>query len=217
MPGHDDIEDSDQTWELERLLQAFRKELQIREKCNYVPLSNKKEFTFASSSQQVRHQPTVATLYTGDDKVITGTFLCVYSKGSHSPDKCNIITDYLARKNISRQQARCFLCLKSGHVLRNCRNTNYKCLNCHGRHHISICEKLQTRIEGQGVATGMKTAVVGKRSSSEVSVTTGGNPTNVEKVTTGCKWVVKVIQYCYKLPLPQFLPLVIPVLRLEHG
>ena len=30
MPGHDDdIEDNDQTWELERLLQAFRKELQI--------------------------------------------------------------------------------------------------------------------------------------------------------------------------------------------
>ena len=40
-PGHDDdIEDNDQTWELERLLQAFRKELQIRENCNYVQLSN---------------------------------------------------------------------------------------------------------------------------------------------------------------------------------
>ena len=62
-------------------------------------------------------------------------------------------------------------------------------LNCHGRHHISICEKLQTRIKGQGVATGIKTTVLGKRSSSEVSVTTGGNPTNVEKVTTGCKFV----------------------------
>ena len=36
MPGHDDdIEDNDQIWELERLLQAFRNELQIREKCNY--------------------------------------------------------------------------------------------------------------------------------------------------------------------------------------
>ena len=82
-----------------------------------------------------------------------------------------------------------FSSLRSGHVLRNCRNTNYKCLNCHGRHRISVCEKLQTRIEGQEVATGMKTAVVGKRSSSEVSVTTAGNPTDVEKVTTGCKFV----------------------------
>ena len=99
------------------------------------------------------------------------------------------LTDYSARKNIFRQQARCFLCLKSGHVLRNCRNTSYKCLNCHGRHHISICEKLQATIEGQGVARGMKTTVLGKRSSSDVSVTTGGNPTNVEKVTTGCKFV----------------------------
>ena len=190
MPGHDDdIEDNDQTLELERLLQAFRKELQIREKCNCVPLSNKKEFTSASSSQQARHQPTVATLYTENDKVITGKFVCVYCKGRHSPDKCNIITDYSARKNILRQQARCFLCLKSGHVLRNCRNTSYKCLNCHGRHHISICDKLQTRIEGQGVVTGIKIAVLGKRSSSEVSVTTGWNPTNVEKVITGCKFV----------------------------
>ena len=100
-----------------------------------------------------------------------------------------IITDYSARKNILRQQARCSLCFKSGHVLRNCRNTTYKCLNYHGRHHISISEKLQTRIEGQGVATGIKTTALGKRSSSEVSVTTGGNPTNVEKVTTGCKFL----------------------------
>ena len=96
MPGHDDdIEDNDQTWELERLLQAFRKELQIREKCNYVPSSNKKEFTSASSSQQARHQPTVATLYTGDDKVITGKSSCVYCKGSHSPNKCNISCFYI--------------------------------------------------------------------------------------------------------------------------
>ena len=128
-------------------------------------------------------------MYTGGDKVVTGKSVCVYCKRSHSPNKCNIITDYSARKNILRQQARRFLCLKSGNVLRNCRNTGYKCLNCQGRHHISICEKLQTRIEGQGVATGIKTAVLGKRSSSEVSVTTGGNPTNVEKVTTGCKFV----------------------------
>ena len=35
----------------------------------------------------------------------------------------------------------------------------------------------------------MKTAVVCKRSSSEVSVTTAGNSTNIEKVTTGCKFV----------------------------
>ena len=39
----------------------------------------------------------------------------------------------------------------------------------------------------QGVE--IKTAVVGKRSSSEVSVRTGGNPTDVEKVTTGYNFV----------------------------
>ena len=85
LPGHDDdIEDNDQTWELERLLQAFRKELQIREKRNYVPLSNEKEFISACSTKQARHQLTVATLYTGDDKVITEKFVCVYCKGNHS-------------------------------------------------------------------------------------------------------------------------------------
>ena len=71
----------------------------------------------------------------------------------------------------------------------NCRNTSYKCLICHGRHYISVCEKLQTRTEGQGVVTGIKTSVVGKRSSSEVSISTGGSPTNVEKIIAGCKFV----------------------------
>ena len=112
LPGHDnDIEDNGQTWELERLLQTFRNELQIMEKFNYVPLFNENEFTSASSTQQARHQPTVATLYTGDDKVITGKFVCVYCKGNHSSNKYNITTDYSARKNILPQQARCFFLL----------------------------------------------------------------------------------------------------------
>ena len=77
--------------ELVRFLQTSRKELQSREKCNYVPLSSKKEFTSASSTQQAKHHPTVATLYTGDDKVTTGKFVCIYCKGNHSSNKCNII------------------------------------------------------------------------------------------------------------------------------
>ena len=203
LPCHDnDIVDNDQTWELERSLQTFRKELQIREKCNYVPLSNKKEFTSASATQQARHQTTFATLYTGDDKVITGKFVCVYCKGKHSSNKCNIVTDYSARKNVLR--SKCFLCLKSGRVLRNCRNTSYNCLNCHERHHISI-EKLQRRTEGQRIAKAIRTAVVGERSSSEVSITTGENPANVEKLTTGSNlWMVKVTQCYYKLPFSSF-------------
>ena len=39
-----------------------------------------------------------------------------------------------------KKSYRCFLCLKSGHVLKTCSAT-YICRKCNGKHHISICGK----------------------------------------------------------------------------
>ena len=39
-----------------------------------------------------------------------------------------------------KKSYKCFLCLKSGHILKTCSAT-YICRKCNGKHHISICGK----------------------------------------------------------------------------
>ena len=50
------------------------------------------------------------------------------------------MTDITARRAILRKKGKCFLCLRSGHIIKHC-DSQYKCQKCGGHHHVSICEK----------------------------------------------------------------------------
>ena len=63
---------------------------------------------------------------------------CVYCKKNHLSHKCLIVTDVKARQAILRREKRCFICTKTNHVAKICRS-NYTCMKCKQRHHISIC------------------------------------------------------------------------------
>ena len=54
------------------------------------------------------------------------------------------ITNVEARRGLLRKFARCFVCLKKGHVSMNC-DRKYKCNKCSSRHHISICGNLKEK------------------------------------------------------------------------
>lgn len=45
-----------------------------------------------------------------------------------------------ARKQILRKHGRCYICLRRGHIGRDCRS-HTRCSKCNGRHHVSICER----------------------------------------------------------------------------
>ena len=47
------------------------------------------------------------------------------------------MTKIETRKSILRKSGKCFLCLRDGHVLRNC-TQSFTCFKCHGKHQISI-------------------------------------------------------------------------------
>ena len=64
---------------------------------------------------------------------------CSFCKGSHFSAKCSIVTDKSQRKTILRKQGRCFVCLKRGHISKDCKS-NISCHICKQRHHASICE-----------------------------------------------------------------------------
>ena len=112
-------------WGLEKVLEILSSEIEAREL----------NITRAATVKQNRTSSltTTSALYNDGGKVT-----CSFCKGSHPSVKCNIITNSAARKDILRKQGRCFVCLKKGHLARECAS-NIRCHNCKQRHHASIC------------------------------------------------------------------------------
>ena len=66
---------------------------------------------------------------------------CIFCNGSHFNDCCNEYGDIQTRKKHLQKQGRCFICLKGGHISKECSNAQSKaCYYC-GKvgHHRSIC------------------------------------------------------------------------------
>ena len=49
--------------------------------------------------------------------------------GNHVSSKCQKVSDQIVRKTILKKQGNCFVCLKHGHISRNC-PSNYRCFKC---------------------------------------------------------------------------------------
>ncbi len=61
-------------------------------------------------------------------------------KISHIAIKITVVQSVL----YSEKKGKCFLCLRSGHLSRNCQ-TPVKCFKCQGSHHVSLCSKIEPR------------------------------------------------------------------------
>ena len=61
---------------------------------------------------------------------------CTLCNGPHPSTKCPVVTKPEAKKRILLQKGRCFGCLRSGHVSRDCQP---RCYRCGGKHHVSLC------------------------------------------------------------------------------
>ena len=66
-------------------------------------------------------------------------FSCVFCHQEHKPQHCKTVTKIETRKSILRKSGKCFLCLRDGHVLRNC-SQSFTCFKCQDKHYISICD-----------------------------------------------------------------------------
>ena len=122
---------SDEIWNLEKLMNHFKQELHARERCSLV--------TMKTAEKQILDESATSSFVVGHDNVS-----CVYCLGQHAWSKCTKITSVEARRDFLRKFARCFVCLKKGHVSKNC-DSKYKCNKCSSRHHISICDNLKKK------------------------------------------------------------------------
>ena len=126
------------TWTVEQLLQAFLKELDLRED----------HFHATSSSKVVRDNHmkggTANALHTKQDNTN-----CAFCLGKHASENCQRIKDSKERKSIVMKYARCFKCIKKGHRARDCK-VNVLCSKCGQEgHHVSLCERQERQLSPQ--------------------------------------------------------------------
>nr|XP_047142928.1 uncharacterized protein LOC124817159 [Hydra vulgaris] len=119
--------DSCDYWDIKYVLKSLKAELQAREKahsgreCNFDPSTA--EVLHSSASFKPQYE-----------------LKCIFCSKSHKSESCKTVTNINSRRNILRDKRRCFNCLKSGHMSKDCRS-RISCYECSGKHHISMCFK----------------------------------------------------------------------------
>ena len=116
-------------WPIKEILDIIRREIEARELSESVSVSRKTvqqppKVSFGTTKSFVSKGNTKETCY-----------LC--SKG-HLTIECTEVTDVNKRTEILKKAKRCFKCLKTGHLAKECER---KCKKCGGGHHQIICFK----------------------------------------------------------------------------
>ena len=130
-------------WNLDELLEAFKTELEVRERCASSSVGTSSRTNQVHSSllkwkgEEAEGNPTAAALVSFDRKRN-----CTHCHKSHPSVRCNnVITDVKARKSLLLKQGRCFICLKKSHIARDYQSTT-RCFKCQGQnHHVCVCEQ----------------------------------------------------------------------------
>ena len=122
----------DDDWQLDQLLDIFNRELDARERAGGSTVNKEQP---SPPKPKRREDGTTHALLTGGD---ANCPTCTYCRGKHPSRDCQTVPDVLARKELLKKYGRCFVCLRKDHISRNC-SAKFKCHNCKGRHHVSIC------------------------------------------------------------------------------
>ena len=115
---------------LDDLMAILLDEVQARERAAASDVSPVK-----SRERSGRNHSTAAALLASTGG---GPLACYYCQQPHLASACKSVTAVEERKRILREAGRCFVCLRRGHVVRQCTSRG-RCSHCRGRHHGSIC------------------------------------------------------------------------------
>ena len=138
------------TWDINELLDAFKEELEAREKSRFVGGSSNVVEKPLSKQNKLPEPITAAALHSSEQLKMS-CFFCNHP--GHKSFNCVTVTDPVKRKEILKRKGRCFVCLKRGHVASSC-PLEYRCFKCCGRHHVSVCSaNFQIPPSGNGNVT----------------------------------------------------------------
>ena len=121
-------------WSLGELLETLRTEVEAREDGDAGKVNEARPTT----TNVINPARNTATALFSKAEVVNTTNSCVYCTGDHYSASCEAVTDVNKRKDFLRNHGRCFVCLRKGHIFKNC-TIGRNCRNCGKRHHQSIC------------------------------------------------------------------------------
>ena len=121
---------SEADWTVNKLMEVIEEELTARERIGA------RQGRFQGHTSEHKTPPTTASLISGQP------LTCCYCNKPHFPENCDTVVQIESRKQSLRRSGRCFLCLRRGHLGRDCRSSS-RCHVCKGRHHSSICSSTQ--------------------------------------------------------------------------
>ncbi|XP_046845603.1 uncharacterized protein LOC124439422 [Xenia sp. Carnegie-2017] len=133
---------SGDVWKINELLDTIKTKIEAREISEGVQSSPQPQHGKNSGGQ---HQtPRIPTVNAFSTQNTSGKHIqCVYCKQPHFSASFDRVTDVNDRKSILRRDNRCFVCLRIGHLSKNCESKK-NCRRCHGAHHQSICEVIKS-------------------------------------------------------------------------
>ena len=131
-------------WEVSEILMAFKEELEARERCVLMKASSSSSPQRNGMQSRGKAPFTASALNAGKNNSTSPS--CTFCSQHHASSKCSIVTNVAARRAILRKKGKCFLCLTSGHLARNC-SSHLKCFKCGNHHHTALCEKDSHRFE----------------------------------------------------------------------
>ena len=117
-------------WSLKEIMQGVEEELNARERMTTPTVKD-------VSRRTVHDLPTASALLSSN---VSETNVCCYCQHQHSPETCGNVTAIIDRKQTLKASGRCYVCLRKGHLSRNCRSKG-RCKRCSSKHHTSICDK----------------------------------------------------------------------------
>ena len=130
-------------WDLTQMLEIFNQELKARETClSSAPVGKNFEFDFKYAGSALYS----STASRGQNPT-KSSVKCIFCKGEHWSDKCNIVTDPIARKEFLKNNKLCFRCLKKDHLSRNYKRSK-TCFYCKGCHNSAICAERKGSTDG---------------------------------------------------------------------
>ena len=112
-------------WDLDSLMKVIEKEIEARERAAVDSSVNTK--------RPGREPSTTSALLTNNLQVA-----CCFCNGSHQSHLCRTVPGVEQRKQCLMRSGRCFICLRKGHRMKDCRSS-LRCSSCQARHHVRIC------------------------------------------------------------------------------
>ena len=84
------------------------------------------------------NQPVGTTRSFVSKGVQSNKIACYFCTKEHYSNECTVVKDAEKRKVMLREVSRCFNCLRTGHVIKNCQS-KLRCRKCHQKHNTAIC------------------------------------------------------------------------------